>query len=194
MSCCPCLFVIVIELLGIAIREDKSIEGIKLSELLEFLLALFADDVTSFLDMLNPGKHFLISVQSFGKITGFVLNYDKTVVYWLGSLRQSETLYYVEYGLFWTNKPFKMKGVIVGVEEDSKLPELNFQPLIKRIRSICSVWKYRDLYLRGKVTLVNALIASLFVYKLMVLLNIPGHMIEEIHRLIAKFVWSNHSS
>ena len=55
-------------------------------------------------------------------------------------------------------------------------------------------WYYRQFTLMGKVLIVNALIASIFVYKMMVLPPLTDGQIKRIDRLIGHFIWNGKRS
>ena len=84
----PYLFIIVLEILNIAIRENKEIVGIKV-EKREIKLNVFADDLTTFVN--STRSFFLLKrlLNSFGEISGLQLNEEKTEAYWLGGLHDS---------------------------------------------------------------------------------------------------------
>ena len=49
---------------------------------------------------------------------------------------------------------------------------------------------FEGLSLIGKVTVINSLVVSLFSHRLAVLPILPGHLVEEIERMIVEFVWN----
>ena len=59
----------------------------------------------------------------------------------------------------------------------------------KMIEGILNAWKGRSLSLIGKVLVINALVASLFVYKMTVLPTIPDRIVCEIEKLLNQFIW-----
>ncbi len=154
-------------------------------------MSLFADDVASILDMTDPSvlRTFLGILEKFARSTGLSINYNKTTVYRLSSLRRSKAVFYSEFGLFWTNDPFKFLGVVIGGGSDD-LIKLNYSPIFERAQIICDMWKSRDISLLGKVCVVNSLIASLFVYKMSVLPDIPEYLIKDFDQMIRKFIWN----
>ena len=48
----------------------------------------------------------------------------------------------------------------------------------------------KDLSLMGKIHMINALIGSLFVYKVTVLPNAPDNVIQEVESIIEDFIWN----
>ena len=61
----------------------------------------------------------------------------------------------------------------------------------KKLRKTLNTWYNRGLTLIGKVQVINTLIASLFVYKMMVLPLIPKDIVKNINNIIRNFIWNN---
>ena len=73
----PLLFDIVLEVLAIAIREDKEIKGIQIGK--EAKLSLFADDMILYIE--NPKnsiRKLLELISEFSKVAGYKLNTQKS--------------------------------------------------------------------------------------------------------------------
>ena len=51
------------------------------------------------------------------------------------------------------------------------------------------MWYYHRMSLIGKVTVINSLMASLFVYKMQVLPVIDDTLIDQIETIILDFLW-----
>lgn len=77
------LFIIALELLLISIRHDKNIKGIMV-ENREIKLAVFADDLTTFLQGIQSFECLSITLDRFGICSGLKLNTKKTEALWLG--------------------------------------------------------------------------------------------------------------
>ena len=58
------------------------------------------------------------------------------------------------------------------------------------MHNILKVWACRNLTLKGKITIINSLIISLFVYPISITTT-PPEVLEEIDQAIFKFLWSN---
>ena len=90
----PYGFLIIIEFLAIMLRESDKIKGVKIGHLTN-LLAMFADNLTIFME--NSEKEWqetLNIIRNFENLSGLKVNYDKTVVYRLGSAKNSVAKYY----------------------------------------------------------------------------------------------------
>lgn len=82
----PYLFVLCVEILAIAIRQNKNIRGIKIGET-EFKISQLADDTTCFLSDEESGYEVLNIMQRFYKLSGLKINLNKTEAIWIGSKR-----------------------------------------------------------------------------------------------------------
>ena len=161
------LFILVMELLAIRLRQNSMIKGIKIG-LEEILLSLFADDLA--LTMKYDQKSWEEVVREFNKFqtqTGMQINYNKSVVNRLGSIHHTNAKFYSQNKLIWTDSPINILGLMITADPD--LVELNIEPLINKAEAILKMWRKRNLSLFGKVQVVNSLVASLFTYRLAVL-------------------------
>ncbi|KAL9964620.1 hypothetical protein ACROYT_G028283 [Oculina patagonica] len=101
----PYLFIIALEVLNIAIRQNKEIEGIKVGNE-EVKLTVFADDLTTFVKNTRSFFSLKEAINKFGFVSGLKLNEEKTEAYWLGSLHNyPEDL---DLGTDKVNKPIKI--------------------------------------------------------------------------------------
>ena len=96
---------------------------------------------------------------------------------------------YTQFPIKWTDKPIQVLGIWI-TNNEQKLFELNYQPIVNKIDSILDTWAHRDLSLIGKITVVNTLISSLLVYKMQVLPNMPQKTIKLIENKIRAFIWN----
>jgi exonuclease III len=98
----PYIFVMCAELLGIAIRNNKGINGIKLWDT-TFKISQYADDTSVLLDGSKESlREAIITLEWFYKISGLTVNMDKTKVIWLGSTRESDRRFCRENDLDWS--------------------------------------------------------------------------------------------
>ena len=81
----PYLFILCAEILGASIRQDKQIRGINISEN-ECKVSQYADDTTLLPDGTKSSiERSFFLLDSFGKLSGLNVNYEKTEVLWIGS-------------------------------------------------------------------------------------------------------------
>ena len=84
-----------------------------------------------------------------------------------------------------------MLGVTISHDE-RELIRKNYDSLIEKVKGILKIWSKRNLSLIGKINIVNTLVASLFVYKMMVLPNKPSTIIVQVEKDIELFLWNGH--
>ena len=77
------LFVIALELFSHALREDKEIEGVKIGNE-ETKLIQFADDTSPILKDKKSIKPLFNLLESFARVSGLIINVEKTEVMWIG--------------------------------------------------------------------------------------------------------------
>ena len=188
-GCCSAeLFLLCAEILAIKIRNE-GIKGIKYGDL-EQLLNQFADDTDVASPFEEDNLNKIIQIfDEFQRNSGFTLNYDKTTIYRLGSLRNTNAKLYTQKPLNWSNEPFNVLGVWISDNVD-ELITMNYDPIITKVQEVLGMWSNRSLSLMGKITVINSLVASLFVYKIMVLPFIPTSYVKKFENIVTTFLWN----
>ena len=156
------------------ICRNKKIKGVLIGNHMN-LLTQFANDLGLFL--INEKENWDETMHTLGRfedISGLKINYDKTMVYHIGLLKNSDARFYSTKNLNWTNEPIKVLGIWIAHSREKRIG-LNLDPLIERTESPLKLWTNRDLSLGGKIFVINSLLASMYVYKFNVLSNIPVH-------------------
>ena len=103
----PYLFVVAVETLAIAFRQNSDIKGIYIEEQ-ETKLLQYADDTTAILADTNSAKVLFELLDQFRNISGLKINCSKTEGIWIGSLKESKEEYF---GIKWPKIPIKALGV-----------------------------------------------------------------------------------
>ena len=98
----------------------------------------------------------------FQKQSGFLVSYDKTTLYRIGSLRHSDAMLYNIDQYSWSNTEIMVLGVTITHDEIIKK---NYEPLLEKGKNILNSWCNRGLSLQGKVNVINTLVASLLYIK-----------------------------
>lgn len=182
------LFLLCSQIFTRLIKNNGNIVGIDVNTV-KFLLGQFADDTDLYLkfeaDTLNNVVQVLDTVYH---NLGFKVNYDKTTIYRMGSLHNSDAKLYSIKPFCWTNQPPNVLGVTVSSYHDTDTMSSNFNGLIVKCEAILNQWQNRRLNLSGKVLVINTLVASLFVYKMSVLPNVNYDYILKFNDIIAKFL------
>ena len=103
----PMLFILVLEMLLIAIISNKDIEGITVLEN-EIKVAAFADDMTCFLSDIKSAEVLFGILRDFHKCSGLRVNREKSEAVWLGSWKDKKD---VMFGVKWPTAPIKIVGI-----------------------------------------------------------------------------------
>ena len=186
------LFLTVAELIATMIRNDNVIESAWIKHFKQ-LLNQFADDMDvsikfhqeSLNNVLNHFERFCAS-------TGFTLSYDKTTILRIGSLRKSDAKLYTPNQIQWTNDAINVLGVEIVNGDCETLLARNYEQVIQKAKTVLSSWAHRQLSLIGRINVINTLVASLFVYKMAVLPQIPHQYIVHLEEMFNKFMWNGH--
>lgn len=155
------------------------------------LMSQFADDTTLYLSFDRITLNAVIdNLDIISQNTGLMVNYDKTNIYRIGSLANSDAQLYTTRLFHWTNIPIKMLGIIIPTVPDlNQLMRLNYSGILEKATKILDLWSLRGITLSGRVLLVNTLVASLFVYKIQVIPNLDSNFIASLNELISQFLW-----
>ena len=187
-GCCSSVYFLVIaEILALALRDNDRIDGITIQDI-RHLLNQFADDM-DIATLCNETsiRNIYSELNQFRLQSGFTVSYDKTTLYRIGSLRHSDAQMYSLDQFIWSNKDINVLGVTIAHEE---LVDKNYLPLLQKVKTVLNAWYNRGLSLIAKIQVVNTLVASLFVYKMMVLPAMPRNIEKCIDNIIREFIWN----
>ena len=185
-----CLFLCVAELIAVSLRGDSNIKGLFIRDILQFLNQ-FADDMD--ITMENDQttlNNVLKRIKEFQNSTGFKLSYEKTNLYRVGSMRKSKAKLYTAEEMVWADR-INVLGIEV-CEDINELLEANYLPVIAKLKKVLNQWSNRNLSLFGKINVINALVGSLFVYKMSVLPSMSTDMYKVIDQEIERYLWAGH--
>ena len=185
----PLYFLLVAEILSISLRNNPRIKGIDVKNL-RLLLSQFADDLNIFMKFdQDSWQATMNEFDKFEKMTGMKISYEKTTIYRIGSIRNTNAKFFSARRVQWSNEPLHILGIWFDHDED-KVKELNVKPITEKVKNVLEVWKLRGLSLMGKIQIVNTLIASLFVYKNAVLPKMCDTLVNGLKKIITEFVWN----
>ena len=171
------LFLLCAELVALQLRKCEKIQGIPVEDIV-MLLNQFADDMdVASLFSQSSIDGIMNTLEAFRLNSGFTISYDKTNILRMGSIHHTNARLYTQQNIVWTTE-IKVLGIIVNYDSDNA--EQNYGPLVPKIKKTLHSWSTRGLSLLGKVLVINSLIASLFVYKCMVLPSIPQAILTQI--------------
>ena len=170
-------------------HNSQGIKGIEMN-LLKNILSQFADDTAAFLQYNQESLDaFIESLSCVETNMGLKVSYEKTTLYRIGSLQNSNAELYTKKNFAWSNDAIDTLGVTLKC--DGTKDESNFQSILTKLNTVCETWFNRKLSLFGKILIINTLMGSLFVYKMMVLTNFTSEQLKTVNAMISKFLWSN---
>jgi exonuclease III len=178
----PYLFLVVVELVSIKIRNNDNIKGIKIDDT-ELKILQMADDTTVFVEDINSLKLILGTIFIFQQYAGLKLNKNKTEAMWIGSQRNSD------------RKPLELKWVkevhALGITFSYDTDVMNLKNLIGKIKSfkqILNMWSQRDLSLIGKITILKTLAFSKIIYPCGMLYT-PKYVVDQLTKIAYTYIW-----
>ena len=186
-GCCSSIYFLVIaEILALNLRNNGNIQSIEIQQIMN-ILNQFADDMDIFtLAKEDSLQSIFWELDSFQKQSGFTVSYDKTTLYRIGSLRHSDAKLFNMDQYAWSNKEITVLGITIAHEDILKK---NYDPIMVKVDQILQTWCNRGLSLIGRVQVINSLIASQFVYKMMVLPKMPSVYIKKLESKFREYLW-----
>ena len=128
----PLLLNIILEVLAIAIREEKEIKGIQIRK--EVKLSLFADDMILYIE--NPKdsiRKLLVLISEFSKVAGYKINTQKSLAFLYTNNEKSEREIKESIPFTIATKRFKYLGINLP-KETKELYMENYKTLMKEIK------------------------------------------------------------
>ncbi|XP_071501744.1 uncharacterized protein [Diadema antillarum] len=186
----PYLFLLVIETMAQAVRQNDDIKGIPVDRK-ELKISLLADDSTCFVDgSINSFNTLFNLLDTFAVCSGCKLNISKSEAVWIGSTKGSLDFPFSEKGLKWTQNQFKTLGITFSLNVN-QLFNLNFLPKLESIKSVLNCWRARNLSLIGKICVVKTLLLPQLLYQFSVLcIKIPSKFFKSLNTILYKFIWN----
>ena len=186
----PYLFLIVIEILALTIRQNDQIKGIPF-ENQEAKISLFADDSVCFSDGSDDSLfHLFDTLFKFGQCSGCKLNLSKTEAIWIGSKKGCQDFPYANRGISWKKSNFKCLGITFSLNV-SKIFDLNYKDKLKKIEQTVNCWRMRNLSLIGKVCVLKTIVLPQLIFLFSVLcIKVPHSFFKELTRVCFKFIWN----
>ena len=180
----PYLFVVTIETLAIAIRQNKDIKGISIGNE-ETKILQYADDTTAILADTSSATALFRLLDDFKIVSGLKINCSKTEAMWIGSSRNCKAQ---PFGIKWPNEPIKALGIYYTYDQKLLL-EKNFIERLDSIKNLTRIWSSRGLSIYGKITLIKSLLIPKFVY-VSSLLPTPKEFVSQLNQLLFQFLWN----
>ena len=155
-GCClsPIIFIYVVEILGLSIRQNNKIEGIQIGD--SYLKSgQFADDLwASLLAKESNLAEMLKLLDKFRFYAGLRIHPGKCAILKLGPWRNTEARFYTMKKMFWSPKTIKILGFVIIADANALIQE-NFRSLLDKVDCLTEAWNTISLTLIGKITVIN---------------------------------------
>ena len=160
----PYLFLFVIEIMALSIRQHRQIKGIPVNGQ-EAKISLFADDSVFFLDGPNSSfNHLFETLHIFGLYSGCKINLNKTEAIWIGSKVRCQEFPHINPEITWKTSQFKSLGINFSISLGLSF-YLNYKEKLKWIeQTINNCWRMRNLSLIGKICVIKSLVLPQLLY------------------------------
>lgn len=178
------LFVLCVEVLAIKIRENGSINGIKLKDK-ELKITQYADDTCIYVSGTNSLEHVLQVFEDFYRYAGLRLNIEKTKAIWLGKNHRTGNICNIRL----TRNPTKVLGIWICKSFD-QMYNTNYEERIDKLKALLNMWSQRQLTIKGKIQLLKAKAVPLITY-VCNFLYVSLDTINDIDKILYSFVWKN---
>ena len=180
------LFVLAIEVLAQAIRENENIHGLKINDT-EFKLSMYADDLTAFIEDERSASQLFSLLNDFGTCSGLKINFSKTEGMWLGSLK-CHLGERAPFNIAWPEQYVLALGVAFAHDSTTSF-KINFEEKLVTLRNILNQWTARKLTYIGSICIVKTLAISKLVYNTSVL-KVPANFAEKVNDICFQFIWN----
>ena len=186
----PYLFILCTEIFCLHIKHSNNIKGITIKGK-EVKISQFADDTVLFIDgSYESVTNVQVALSNFENISGLVINYDKSLLFPIGSLRENTFQLLQNSSFVTSNGPIKYLGISFTHRKDDFF-KLNYLPKLSRLKNVLNLWSMRDLTPIGKITIIKSFALSQLVYLFTVLPNPPNYFMVELQRTLYNFIWSS---
>ncbi|MGL5599123.1 MAG: reverse transcriptase domain-containing protein, partial [Aeromonas sp.] len=179
----PLLFILAIEPLACAIRQDLDIKGFLIPGCSgrEAKLSIYMDDLSLLLTDNRSVVKVLQTCDRFSLASGIKINKTKSEVLYL-NWKEPE----LELGLKIQKDSIKILGLSIGKGMDI----INWNSRLPKLKWKLKQWEGRDLTLRGKVLVINAeILASLS--HLATTFPVPMTFLRSVKKIIFHFLWGS---
>ena len=182
------IFILCAEILAIKIKQNKDVKGIIIDGE-EYKISQFADDTSLLLDGSEKSLNAVLKIlHTFSEISGLKINFEKTKLIWIGSLKYSTRAIKTKWKLSWGDTQFKLLGLIFDVDLE-KMIELNFNEKLKKVKNSLSHWKKRILTPIGRITVVKSILIPLFIHCFTSLPMPNNSFLKTLNDLLYDFIW-----
>jgi exonuclease III len=184
----PYIFLLCVEIMGIMIRNNKTIKGIKVGSM-EYILSQFADDTTLTLDGTEKCLYAVFNIlQFFARFSGLKVNVDKTKLIWIGSKKRSRLKLCKEWKFDWSQTEFTLLGINFDIDLEC-IVDKNYTEKLDQIEKQMNLWSARTLTPYGRNTVLKSLLLPKLNHLFAALPNPSDIQVDTLQRICFKFIW-----
>ena len=180
------LYVLVIEILALALRKNKNIVGFQVEG--EKIISLhYADDAVITIKQNQCFKEVIKDLKDYEEASGAKINYEKTKGLWVGKWknRQDKPI-----DIEWTNENVKTLGVYFG---NNNPAEQTFEEIVPKIKRSMNYWKQFRLSVFAKARVIEIFHASRLWYAA-TFYNIPPNIAKDLQKAFFDYINFPHTS
>ncbi|XP_064481917.1 uncharacterized protein LOC135394827 [Ornithodoros turicata] len=179
----PILFALYLEPICRIIEADSTITGMK-CEAGEVKLLAYADDVTLICTSKESIERATQEIQRFCKLSGALLNWEKTKGAWLGDWDETPTRYM---GATWSTQVDTYLGVPFNQERQFSGGEM-WSTRLNKLKASLTVWNGRYVSTLNRSIICNVSLYPAVLYYAQARVC-SGPTTHRIHRIFATFIW-----
>lgn len=185
----PLLFDLAIEPLAIALRANNDFSGI-MRDGISHKVSLYADDLVLYISEPENTIPIILGIlRSFGTLSGYKLNLDKSLLFPVNQLAID-----IDYD----HLPFQVESTsftYLGVQITRTFKALlknNFDPLMERTKQDLTQWSTLPISLAGRINSVKMTVLPRFLYLFrMIPVFLPKSFFKKLDKIITAFIWNN---
>lgn len=168
-------------------RLRTMINGLILHHVVQHQISAYADDVMVMVNGQEDINKLVSVINDFGIISAAKVNWEKSealaVGKWEGGLPKLPS------GMIWKKEGFKYLGVYLG---DLNTQQKNWEGVFEKIEGKLKKWKWlhSQLSFRGRVLIVNNLVASTLWHKLSCV-DPPVGLLSRLQTILVNFFWDS---
>ena len=181
----PLLFNTLLEVLAIAITEEKEIKGIQIGKE-EVRVSLFADDMILYIKNHKDSiRKFLVLISEFGKVAGHKINTQKSLAFLYTNNENSEKEIKESTPFSIVTKRIKYLGINLA-KETKELYTENYKTLMKEIKDDINRWREIPCSWVGRINIMK--MGILPNYRFTVIpIKLPMAFFTELEQKISQF-------